>query len=257
MPNTIQQQFEIIKQENRLGLMTHVVMGYPSFEDTKQRVKIMAEAGIDIIELQIPFSDPLADGPAITAANQTAIQQGATVQDCMNLAQELTRSVDIPLQFIGYFNTVINYGAEQFVNDSKASGIAGFTFPDLPYDEAEYEPFVRYAKAATIPLIQLASPNSTSVRLKRIGELAEGYVYCVARYGVTGSSSALNEELAAYLKRVRKYVTLPLAVGFGISTPEHIRQLHGIADMAVIGSALLNVPTNQLAETLQPLCASL
>ncbi len=253
---TIQEQLNIIKQEQRLGLMTHVVIGYPSLEETIERVKIMEAAGVDIIELQIPFSDPMADGPAITQANQYAIANGVTVEDCMKLAQTLRQTVSIPIQFIGYYNTVIHYGVEKFITDSLAAGIQGFTFPDLPFDEEPYEHFYAAAQKHNIPVIQLLSPFTTDQRLQYIAKQATGFLYCVARTGVTGASSDLPAGLTDYLKRVQKYATLPLAVGFGISTSDHIAALKGLADIAVIGSALLNVPTIQLANRLEVLCAS-
>ena len=258
---SIQQQLEIIKSENRMGFMTHVVMGYPSLEATRERVLTMAANGVDIIELQIPFSDPLADGPAITAANQAAIEAGVTPQQCIELAAELTQEVDIPLQFIGYYNTVLNYGVDQFVADSKAAGIQGFTFPDLPLDADLHEGMYQAADAAGLPMIQLVSSLTTPDRLQMITEQAKGFVYCVARFGVTGSSEALSGSMDEYLQRVRQYVTLPLAVGFGISTPEHITELRnvpgGAPDIVVMGSALLNEPIETLPDRLQQLCASL
>lgn len=253
---TIQEQLDIIKQEQRLGLMTHVVIGYPSLEETIERVKLMEAAGVDIIELQIPFSDPIADGPAITEANQQAIRNGVTVEDCIKLAHTLSKTISIPIQFIGYYNTVIHYGVEKFIADSVAAGIQGFTFPDLPFDEEPYEHFYATAHKYGLPVIQLISPLTTELRLQQIIAQAEGFLYCVARTGVTGTSTELPVDLADYLKRVRKYATLPIAVGFGISKPEHIQSLRGLADMAVVGSALLNIPTNQLANRLEVLCAS-
>lgn len=253
---TIQEQLDIIKQEQRLGLMTHVVIGYPSLEETIERVKLMEAAGVDIIELQIPFSDPIADGPAITEANQQAIRNGVTVEDCIKLAHTLSKTISIPIQFIGYYNTVIHYGVEKFIADSVAAGIQGFTFPDLPFDEEPYEHFYATAHKNGLPVIQLISPLTTELRLQQIIAQAEGFLYCVARTGVTGTSTELPVDLADYLKRVRKYATLPIAVGFGISKPEHIQSLRGLADMAVVGSALLNIPTNQLANRLEVLCAS-
>ncbi len=257
MSRTIAEQLALVKQEQRLGFMTHVVIGHPSLEETRQRVEIMAAAGVDIIELQIPFSDPLADGPAIAQANHQAVANGVIIEDCFVLAKELSNTVDIPLQFIGYYNTVLNYGIEKFMADCVAAGIAGLTFPDMPIDEEQYEQFYYHAQQAGLPVVQLVSPATAPERLQLIAEHATDLVYCVARFGVTGATDELNTQLGEYLDRVRQYVTLPLAVGFGISTPQHIQALHGKADMAVIGSALLNVPINKLANTLQPLCAAL
>lgn len=257
MSRTIAEQLALIKQAGRLGIMTHVVMGYPSLAQTRDRVQRMIEAGVDCIELQIPFSDPIADGPAITTANHTALAGGVTVDDCFVLAKELARSSPIPLQFIGYYNTVFRYGVERFIQQCAASGLRGLTFPDIPIDEEPYDHFYSLARAAQLPVIQLISPATSTDRLQRIASTADTMVYCVARLGVTGTEqSAAQTALMTYLQRVRQYVTLPLAVGFGIATPDHIRSLHGLADVAVIGSALLQLDGPALTTTLQQLCAS-
>ncbi|MBI2415669.1 MAG: tryptophan synthase subunit alpha [Candidatus Kerfeldbacteria bacterium] len=255
MSRTISEQLTIIKQQHRLGVMTHVVMGYPSLHETKQRVLAMAAAGVDSIELQIPFSDPLADGPAITKANQQALAAGVTVQQCLQLAEQLTRAVDIPLQCIGYYNTIHHFGVQQFVQASQAAGIQGFTIPDMPLTEEPYEHFYALAAQANLPVIQLISPATPIERLRLINQHAQAMVYCVSRFGVTGAHTTLPDHLITYLRTVRQYVTLPLAVGFGISTPKHIRALHGLADVAVIGSALLNVSLENLTQQLTNLCA--
>ena len=263
---TIQQQLDIIAGEQRMGFMTHVVIGHDSLEETKQRVRTMAANGVDIIELQIPFSDPLADGPAITAANQSAIANGITPSDCMQLAAELSQEVEIPLQFIGYYNTVLNYGVPQFVQDAVAAGVQGLTFPDLPFDADAQEQLFQVANAAGLPMIQLVSQLTTSDRLRKINRLATeatagGFVYAVARFGVTGAGQELDSFIGEYLQRVRQCVTLPVALGFGISTPQHIAQLRDLGDNApdiiVMGSALLAEPVATLPERLQQLCASL
>lgn len=257
MSRTISEQLKLITQEQRLGLMTHVVVGYPSLDQTRDRVLRMIDAGVDIIELQIPFSDPIADGPAITVANHAALDQGVTVEDCFTLAAELARQSPIPLQFIGYYNTAFRYGTKKFIERTAAIGLQGLTFPDMPVTEEPYDQFFSTARALNLPVIQLVSPASTPERLQQIAVQANTMVYCVARLGVTGATAApIATQLTPYLQRVRQYVTLPLAVGFGISTPEHIRSLRGLADVAVMGSALLPLAGNDLTTQLKKLCAS-
>lgn len=263
MSKTITEQLQLIKQQGRLGLMTHVVLGYPSLAESRDKILRMIAAGVDCIELQIPFSDPMADGPVITIANQVALQQGVTVEDCFVLAAELIPQSPIPLQFIGYYNTVYHFGVVKFVERCQTIGIAGLTFPDLPIVEAEYEPLFTLARAAHIPMIQLVSPASTPDRLRAISATAEAMVYCVARFGVTGVASAATaaaqlsrQRLQHYLHTVRQYVTLPLAVGFGLRQPSDITQLRGLADVAVIGSALQTLSGPALTDFLKTLCAS-
>lgn len=257
MSRTISEQLKLIKQAQRLGLMTHVVMGYPSLERTRERVHRMIDAGVDLIELQIPFSDPIADGPAITVANHAALDQGVTVEDCFTLAAELAQQSPIPLQFIGYYNTAFHYGTKKFIERTASIGLQGLTFPDMPVTEEPYDQFYSTARALHVPVIQLVSPASTPERLQQIAAQADTMVYCVARLGVTGATAApITTQLAPYLQRVRQYVTLPLAVGFGISTPNQIRDLKDLADVAVVGSALLQLDGPALTTTLQQLCAS-
>lgn len=257
MSRTIQQQLDVIKQQNRLGLMTHVVIGYPSLDETRERVLRMIDAGVDMIELQIPFSDPIADGPALTAANHTALDQGVTVEDCFTLAAELAQQAPIPLKFMGYYNIAFRYGTKKFIERTATIGMQGLIFPDIPNDEEPYDHFYSFARAAHLPVIQVVSPVSTPERLSVIARTTDTMVYCVARLGVTGATAApIVTQLTPYLQRVRQYVTLPLAVGFGISTPEHIRSLRGLADVAVMGSALLPLAGNDLTTQLKKLCAS-
>ncbi len=253
---SLSEQIAVIKSANRLGLMTHVVMGYPTLAETKERVLRMAAAGVDMIELQIPFSDPLADGPAITLANQQALANGTTVADCLALAADLTKAVAIPLQFIGYYNTVFRYGVDEFVRRSASSGIAGFTFPDLPFAEWSYEPFSALAAAVNVPMIQLISPATPADQLQRIAATADTMVYCVARFGVTGATPVDRKRLLAYLQNVRNHVTLPLAVGFGLKQAADLTALRGLAEIAVIGSALLQLTPTELSSFLKKLCAS-
>jgi tryptophan synthase alpha chain len=194
-------------------------------------------------------------------ANQAALAAGVTVEDCFALATELIPQSPIPLQFIGYYNTVYCYGVAEFVQRCQAIGIAGLTFPDLSIAEASYEPMFTLAKAVDIPMIQLVSPASTPNRLQAIAQTAEALVYCVARFGVTGttvvaSAQLTRDRLTHYLQTVRQYVTLPLAVGFGLRQPGDLEQLRGLADMAVIGSALQSLKGQALSTYVKELCDS-
>lgn len=232
-----------------MKLMTHVVIGYPSLEHTYQRVKRMVAAGVDMIELQIPFSDPLADGPAITEANQTALQNGVTVDRCIQFINQVTKEFSIPFIVIGYYNTLLHHDL------GLLKQAAAITFPDIPMTEEPYEHYIERAHAVGINVIQLVSPATTVERLKQISKVAEYYVYCVARYGITGAGDQYTD-LKTYLDRVRNYIDSPLAVGFGIKTPAQVEALRGLADIAVVGSALLQYDGEDLTQYLQQLCAS-
>lgn len=239
--NLINQQLEKIKKEKRIGLMTHVVVGYPSLQETIEIVKTMAASGVDFVELQIPFSDPLADGPTIMQACEASLRHGTKVKDAFTVMKELSSQVSIPLLFMGYYNTVFKYGVERFCNDAKTVGASGLIIPDMPVDEEGQEHFYKTCKKFGLYTILVISPASTDERLQKNAPYASGFVYCTSRQGTTGATSQLADGLAMYLKKVKKYISVPLAVGFGISKKGHIHALQGHADIAVIGSALIEV----------------
>ena len=242
--NLIDKQIEKIKKENRLGLMTHVVVGYPSLKITESLVKVMEESGVDFIELQIPFSDPLADGPTIMRACEKALENGVKVKDAFELASKLSKETKIPLLFMAYYNTVFKYATKRFCRDAKRAGIAGLIIPDMPLDEEHEEHFIKYCKEAELKNIRVVSPVSTIDRLKKNSLVADGFVYCTARQGITGARKELDPEIKTFLKNAKKYFKIPIAVGFGISSKEHLRQLSSLAEIAVIGSAIIDIIDN-------------
>jgi len=224
-----------------MGLMTHVIVGYPSLVDTVKLVKIMAESGVDFVELQIPFSDPLADGPVIMRACEEALANGTKVRDAFRIMEELSSKVEIPLLFMGYYNTVFRYGVKKFCIDANKAGAAGLIIPDMSLEEEGKEHFLASAKKCSLPVIRVVSPASTVDRLKKNAEVAQGFVYCSARQGITGVRQTLYPNLASYLKRVKAYIDKPLAVGFGISSREHVQAIKSYAEVAVVGSVLLKL----------------
>ncbi|HEU5075825.1 MAG TPA: tryptophan synthase subunit alpha [Polyangiaceae bacterium] len=220
-------------------LMTHVVMGYPSFEASLEIVESMVEAGVDLMELQIPFSEPVADGPVILHANQRALEAGATVERCMKFAEQVTRRFEIPFLFMSYYNILYQHGVSRFMQRSRELGIAGAIVPDLPPEEGvEY---LRAAEQSGVSPVFIFTPNTTRERLEYLGKHARGLVYCVARRGVTGSDTEFSRELGDYLERCRKATSLPLAVGFGVKTREDVEFLKGKAEIAVIGSQTIRL----------------
>lgn len=232
------------------ALMTHVVLGYPSLKASIEIVRVMAESGASIIELQIPFSDPMADGPTIMAANEAALENGVTVRDCFRAAGQLAREVRTPLVFMSYFNIVYRYGVKKFRRDAAAAGIEALIVPDIPPEEDADGFWEPGGGAMPVPVV---APVSTDARLKLLKKFTHGgFVYCVSTTGTTGARQALPPELPQYLKRVRRVFGLPLAVGFGISSPDQVRKLRGHAEIAVVGSAMIDciknsTPANRLA----------
>ena len=237
----LEEKLQQIKSKKRIGLMTHVVIGYPTLEETVSIVKTMAENGVDFIELQIPFSDPLADGPTIMKACEEALQKGIKVKDAFKLAQKLSEQVEIPLLFMAYYNTVFKYGTKRFCDDAKKAGISGLIIPDMPLDEEHEEHFIKYCKEADLKNIRVVSPASTTERLKKNARVADGFVYCTARQGITGAQKELDPQIISFLKNVKKSFKIPIAVGFGISNKERIKQIKPYADIAVVGSAIIDV----------------
>ena len=240
--NTLTKKLEEIKDRKSIALMTHVIVGYPSLEKTQELVEEMAASGADIIELQIPFSDPLADGPTIMRACEKSLANGTKVADAFVIMKALTARVSIPLLFMAYYNTVFRYGVEKFCKDAHAAGASGLIIPDMPIDEEGEEHFYALAKQYDLHAIHVVSPASTDERLQKNAEMATGFVYCTARQGITGVQSELDPSLSSYLKKIRTYFSIPIAVGFGISKKEHVQALSNHADIAVIGSALIDRP---------------
>ena len=242
--NNLDKKLREIRQKKKIGVMTHVVVGYPSLEDTAKLVMLMEKFGTDIIELQIPFSDPLADGPTIMNACEIALANGTKVRDAFNLAKLLRKDMKIPILFMCYYNTIFRYGVEKFCKDAKEVGVSGFIVPDMPLDEEKEEHFYRYAKKSKLHSIQVISPESTEGRLKKISKAANGFIYCTAYQGITGIRDQLEQNISAYLEKVKKYVSTPIAVGFGISKRDHVESLVGKAEIVVIGSRIIDIINN-------------
>jgi tryptophan synthase alpha chain len=224
------------------ALIPYVTIGYPSIEDTLKVVPLLANSGCDIVELGIPFSDPLADGVTIQKASFSALKNGVTPKLCLEVARELSRKVNIPLVFMTYFNPVFSYGLEEFCSACAGSSVDGLIIPDLSPDEgSELETITQ---RHSLDLIYLLAPTSAEERIRLVAEKARGFIYLVSVTGVTGTRGNLPSELGTFVARVRKVAKQPLCVGFGISTPEQARQVAQIADGVIVGSRII-----QLMET--------
>ncbi|MFC1908021.1 tryptophan synthase subunit alpha [Chloroflexota bacterium] len=235
----------ILSAFNKSGhtaLIPYITVGYPNIEATLKAVPILAENGCDIVELGIPFSDPMADGATIQKASFRALQNGITPKLCLEIANQLRQKVTIPLVFMTYFNPVFSYGIEEFCSACANSGVSGLIIPDLPPEEgSELE---ATTQKQNIDLIYLLAPTSTEERIKLVVDRSRGFIYLVSVTGVTGTRDNLSSGLEAFVTRVRKVATQPLCVGFGISTPEQARQIAQIANGVIIGSRII-----QLMET--------
>ncbi len=234
----IARAFAALRERGELGLVAYVTAGDPTLDASEQIVLALARAGADVIELGVPFSDPLADGPVIQRASERALRSGTTLSGVLGLVERLRRKSDVPLVLFTYFNPVLQMGRELFAAKAAGAGADGVLITDLPPEEAAG--VCATVRAARLDTIFLAAPTSTPERLQRIAEASSGFLYLISRTGVTGAKDELPEDLPALVRRARAATSLPLAVGFGISLPGHVSVLGGLADAAVVGSALVS-----------------
>ncbi|MBT4511654.1 MAG: tryptophan synthase subunit alpha [Chloroflexi bacterium] len=246
----------VFEDRNKKALIGYVTVGFPNIESTLKIVPLLVENGCDIIELGIPFSDPLADGPVIQKSSYEALQQGVTTEKCIEVAIQLRKTIDVPLVFMGYYNPVLHYGPDRFCKDSAAAGIDGFIIPDLPPEEGvELESI---AQTYGIDLIYLLAPTSGDDRISIVAEKSQGFVYLVSLTGVTGSGTELPPELEEFVKRVRQKTSKPLCVGFGITNPEQARRVASVADGIIVGSRFIKlIEEDPSLSSLQSLVQSL
>ena len=229
-------------QPGHKALIPYVTVGYPSIDATLKVVPLLASSGCDIVELGIPFSDPLADGTTIQKASSSALENGVTPRLCLDVARQLSQEVDIPLVFMTYLNPVFSYGSEEFCRACASSGVSGLIIPDLPPEEGSELEVITEREG--LDLIYLLTPTSTEERIRIVADRSQGFIYMVSVTGVTGARDRLPENLETFVSQVRQVATLPLCVGFGISTPEQAKSVARIADGVIVGSRLI-----QLMET--------
>ena len=236
-PGRIAARFRELADASELGLIAYITAGDPSLDATEKIVRAAAEAGADVIELGVPFSDPVADGPTIQRASERALRSGTTLAGVLDLVRRVRVHTNVPLVLFGYFNPFLQMGLEKFAAAAASAGADGVLTTDLTPEEAsQYRAAMR---AYNLDTVFLAAPTSTDARLAKIAESSSGFMYLISRTGVTGPRDALPEDLPALVRRARQFTKLPIAVGFGISLPTHVTVLGGIADAAVVGSALV------------------
>lgn len=252
----LEQELKQRRTTKPILLMTHLVLGYPSFAVNREVIGQMAANGVDCIELQIPFSEPIADGPVILKANQQSLNQGITVEECFAFGQEMAAAFpQVRFLFMTYYNIVFKYGEEAFLQRTRDIGFFGTIVPDLPPEEGQS--YLERSRHLGLAPILFFTPTSTDARMKAVAGQAAGFIYCVARRGVTGQQTAFDDTLAQYLQRCREATDLPLAVGFGISSRQDVALLTGKADMAVIGTATIKLVDAQGAAAVGPFIAGL
>jgi len=239
--NRIEEKMTVLKNEGRKAFITYTTAGLPDMETTKKIMFAQQEAGIDVMELGIPFSDPVADGPVIQAASYEAIQKGATLTKIFTLMKEVRKEgLTTPVVFMMYYNTVYHYGLEEFVEMCAECGVDGLIIPDLPYEEQKEINAVLAENEAAPILIQLVSPVSKQ-RIPMIVNNARGFVYCVSQMGVTGNGANFHKQIREYLLEVKKNSPVPVMMGFGIRTAGDVELLEDIIDGAIVGSHFITL----------------
>lgn len=238
--NRIPGTFERVRRERRAGVVIYLTVGFPSIEETVSLAKAALTGGADILELGVPFSDPLADGTTIQHASAVALALGVNLQTCLDVAARIRNTgTPAPILLMGYYNPFLQYGAARLAAASQAAGVDGFIIPDLPPEEASV--LDNALQPNGLDIVYLLAPTSTDARLQAVAAQARGLIYCVSLTGVTGARNAVSPRAFELLERVRRHSSLPLAVGFGISGPEHVRALAPSADAIVVASALLDL----------------
>lgn len=237
--NRIDRTFKRLKALKKRAFITYITAGDPSLAMTAKLVPALEKAGVDLVELGIPFSDPLADGPVIQAASKRALDRGAKLKKIFAMVKALRRTSGIPLVFMTYYNPVLHYGIGRFMKECRKCGVDGVIVPDLPCDEAKE--LMRYSRREKVAAIFLAAPTSTNARLRAIAKNSAGFIYYVSLTGVTGARAKLPPEVISRVRAIKHMTKKPVCVGFGVSTPGQARHIAAVADGVIVGSAIVKV----------------
>lgn len=237
--NRIESLFERLRADGRKALITFVTAGDPDLATSKKIVRELESAGADLIELGIPFSDPMADGPTIQASSERALKKDVHIDEVLGLVREIRKGSEIPIVLFGYYNPVFSYGLKRFAQEIRAAGADGVLIVDLPAEEADE--LKAELDRNSVDLIFLLTPTSDDNRMRLVASKASGFIYFVSVTGVTGARKSVSADIPAYVRRLRKFTKLPIGVGFGISTPKQAREVCKSADAAVVGSAIVNI----------------
>lgn len=242
----INKAFGRLRRAGRKAFIPYIMAGDPSLGRTKELVHTLQEAGADIIELGVPFSDPLADGPVIQRAAERALEAGVSLRDVVATVAELRATTEVPIILMTYYNPILAYGLEGFGRDAAAAGVDGLIIPDLPPDEAK--PLIAVARAAGLDTIFLVAPTSTPERMKLVARASTGFVYYVSMTGITGSTLSLGQEQRDSIEMLRGITGKPVALGFGVSTPEEARAVAEVADGVIVGSAIVKLAAGETGD---------
>jgi tryptophan synthase alpha chain len=236
--NRIERKFKELKRKNKKAFIAFITAGYPNLETTRRLVLEFAKLGVDIVELGVPFSDPLADGPVIQEASQSALKNKINLNNIFDLVKKIRKDTDLPICLMTYYNPIFCFGEERFVKKAKAYGVDGVIMPDLTPEEGKA--FIGLANKSGLDTVLFISPTSTKERIKFVSGLSKGFIYYVSLTGVTGARRRLPLDIVNNLKSIKKITRKPICVGFGVSMHSHVKQIYRIADGAIVGSAIVN-----------------
>lgn len=235
----IEQRFSILKENNQKAFIAYIMAGDPDLHTTEELVFELERQGVDLIELGVPFSDPLADGPTIQAAGQRALASGTTLSGILELISRIRNRVEIPIVLMSYFNPIYHYGVSTFLHDAKLKGVDGLIIPDLSLEEGEE--ITALAGMTGVDLIFLVAPTSSLGRIKKISSVSEGFIYYVSLTGVTGARENLENEVGEFVSKIKKLTKKPVCVGFGVSTREQVKNILKFSDGVIVGSAIVKL----------------
>lgn len=235
--NRIEKTFRRLKRQNKKGFIPYIMAGDPSLDKTRETVLLLERCGADIVELGVPFSDPLADGPTIQHAAERALRAGVTLKDVIGLVRDLREVSGIPIVLMTYYNPVFKYGSERFVKNAVDSGVDGVIIPDLPPDEAG--DLIKISKRSGFAAVFLLAPTSTSERIRKVAKASQGFIYYVSMTGITGSKLLVDDSIKESIRNIRAVTDKPVAVGFGVSDAEEARAVSKYADGVIVGSAIV------------------
>ncbi|MFT5388009.1 MAG: tryptophan synthase alpha chain [Candidatus Omnitrophota bacterium] len=238
MTNRIDQKFKDLKEAKKKAFIAFVTAGDPSLKKTEELVYAFEKAGVDIVELGVPFSDPMADGPTIQAASQRALDKGTTLEKVLELVAKIRKRSDVPIALMMYYNHVFNYGEEKFIKRCKAVGVDGLIIPDLPPEEGAS--LAKFASASNVSIVYFVSPTTSEERIKKIVKAATGFIYYVSVAGVTGARSTVGKSYVHQINLVKKYTSKPVCVGFGVSSKEQAQKISKSCEGVIVGSAIIN-----------------
>lgn len=239
MTTRIEKKFEELREKGKTALITYFTAGDPSRELTAEIALTLEKSGADIIELGVPFSDPMADGPTIQLASERSLENGTTLGDSINIVAEIRKKSEIPILLFGYYNPFFSYGHQKFAEDAKAAGVDGVLIVDLPPEEAG--DLKEQTDKCGLDFVFLLAPTSTGDRISLVSEYSSGFVYLVSVTGVTGARATMDYSIEKLVKAIKANTDLPVGVGFGVSTPEQVREISKFADAVIVGSALVKI----------------